>query len=62
MLLLKCTHSMELVTMIRPRYIIIGKFTEFWETLREPPSYASATLIPSDICCACDFFSDKNRK
>jgi hypothetical protein len=53
---------MELVAMIRSRYIIISKFTEFWETLREPPSYASATLIPSDICCACDFFSDKNRK
>lgn len=61
MLLLKCTHSMELVTIFRPRYIIISKFTEFWEALREPPSHASATLIPSGIFCVCDF-SDEARK
>lgn len=61
MLLLKCTHPMELVAMFKPRHTIISKFTEFWEALREPPSHALATLIPPGICCDCAF-ADEARK
>lgn len=61
MLLLKCTHSMELVAMFKPRHMIISKFTEFWEALRESPSHALTTLIPSGVCCDCAF-ADEARK